>query len=48
MPNSGGGPKRSIFDDEDHSNVIQQNIGGPQQDGIKFESKKNPQQQKQG
>lgn len=47
MPNSGGGPKRSIFDEEDHGNVQHKNDG--QQQNVKnVESIKSSQQPKQG
>lgn len=47
MPNSGSGPKRSIFDEEDHGNVPHQK-NEAQQDGKILESHNKSQQQKQG
>ncbi|KAL5275136.1 SEC16A family protein [Megaselia abdita] len=50
MPNSGGGgPKRSIFDDEDYGNKTgTRNTDGQEQVGNKLDSQKNSQQQKGG
>lgn len=48
MPNSGSGPKRSIFDEEDHGNVQHHKNYAQQQGGRNVESIIKSQQQKQG